>query len=99
MLWRLKGSFRLVERITDAQELESIWEDDNLLYETIETRNAGRSRWANNMVTVFKRLSDGKLFLMHWRQGATEYQEHDMPTEAVEAEAYEVSVTKYRVKS
>ena len=58
----------------------------------------GEGRWHDHVDTVFKREADGKLFIARWRRAATEYQEHEYPDEAVEAEAYIEPVTKYRAK-
>lgn len=87
-----------LETITDPDELQIIIWGDHLLYDTVDTIEDGHSRWHINVTTVFKRITDGKLFITDWRQGSTENQEHEYPDEAVEAEAYIEPVTKYRIK-
>jgi hypothetical protein len=87
------------ENITDAEELQQICWGEHLLYDTVETNIIGTSRWHVEVETVFKRLTDGQLFVMFWRKGATESQDHDYPDLAMEAEAYIKTITKYRPKT
>ena len=88
----------MFERITDKNELRDIVWDDHLDYETVTTVMVSEDRWHDRVATVFKRVADGKLFIVRLQRAATELQEHGYPDEAVEAEAYIEPVTKYRVK-
>jgi hypothetical protein len=87
------------EKITDRAELRNIIWEDHLLYDPVAEEVTGQGRWHVGVDTVFKRLTDGKLFITHWRRGATENQDHEYPDEAVEAEEYTVTITKYRAKN
>lgn len=86
----------MAEKITDEELLrEIVWDGDDG-YTTIEETIIEQTRWTVLIETIFKRLSDGKLFLCTWRKAATEMQEHELPEEAFECKAYPVEITKYR---
>jgi hypothetical protein len=85
------------EKITDKKLLERIIHEDDEGYETVSEVMGDKSRWSIFMTTIFKRLSDGKLFMADWQKGATEYQENDYPDDAQECEAYQETVTNYRL--
>lgn len=91
--------FSMPEKITDKEVLERVVWDDADGYEMVKDIICAEHRWASGRDCVFKRLSDGKLFITHWRKGATEYQEHEYGDEAVEAESFTETVTHYRVKA
>ena len=64
----------------------------------------GERRWSEMHEIVFQ-ADDEKLYLVHWDQGLTEYQEHDWPdadrdgfVECPEVEVYEemIPVKKWR---
>lgn len=84
------------EKIVGEELLRTIIWDDCEGYSIIDENIIEQTRWAVLIETVFKRLSDGKLFLAEWRKAATEMQEHEYPDEAVECEAYDETITKYR---
>lgn len=84
------------EKITDKGLLKDIMWDELDEYKIIESFSCGNSRWHIQTRTVFKRISDGKLFMMDWGKAATEYQEHNMPEEAFECETYEKTAIDYR---
>lgn len=86
------------EKVTDEELLKRIIWDDADGYECISTKLRDQSRWHVWVETIFKRISDNKLFICHWRRAATEQQEHEFPEEAFEAEPYRVSYIKYRQK-
>jgi hypothetical protein len=86
------------ERITDRDMLRLVVWNDAEGYEVVKEVNGGNSRWHQHIDTIFRRLSDGKLFIVYWRKAATENQDHEYPDEAVECEAYTETVTKYRRK-
>jgi hypothetical protein len=89
----------MIERITDEELLADIIMEGIDGYTTIHSEDYDHSRWHRLIETVFKRESDGKLFIAYWRAGATECQEHEYPDEAVECEEYTVSVVKYRQRT
>lgn len=86
----------MVEVITDTNLLKEIIWDDAEGYERIKDEITDKGRWHVIMETVFRRASDNKLFIMYWRSGATENQEHEYPDEAVEAEEVTMTVVNYR---
>lgn len=86
----------MAETIIDRTELEAIIWDDAGGYQVVDRLQTGKSRWHTQITTIFKRNTDGKLFMCNWGEAATEYQDHNPPNEAVECEAYEVVVTRYR---
>jgi hypothetical protein len=84
------------EKITDQELLRDIVWNDADGYRELGQEHAGTSRWHQSVNTIFRRISDGKLFMANWRKAATEMQEHEYPDEAVECEAYTETVIKYR---
>lgn len=58
-----------------------------------------QSRWSVYKTAVAKHKATGKFYQLDWGEGATEYQDgQDEPAYIQEAEPYEVTVTKYRLK-
>jgi hypothetical protein len=86
----------MIESITDPDVLREVMWDDSNDYKVIQTTQVDNSRWHIIMETVFKRETDGKLFIMDWRKGATENQEHEYPEVAVEAEEFTETIVSYR---
>jgi hypothetical protein len=86
----------LGETINDPDLVREIINDDEEGYETVEERIAGQSRWMTNMVTVFKRHSDGKLFQANWSRPSTENSgEHEYPDYAHEVRAVPITGFRY----
>ncbi len=62
----------------------------------------GHSRWTVEHTCIFE--WEGKLYMVHYDRGATEYQdyrpfENDGPEiDCTEVEAYEATITAYRIK-
>lgn len=86
----------MVELITDPDLLRDIVWHDSHDYTVIQSNLVSKSRWHDVMETVFKRESDGKLFITDWRRGATENQDHEMPELAIEAEEFTQTIVSYR---
>jgi hypothetical protein len=85
----------VAETINDRKVLERIVWDDADGYELVEETITGQSRWRTDIQTVFRRLSDNKLFITYWGRGSTENCDHDQPDEAVEARSRTKLVTEY----
>lgn len=84
------------EKINDQKLIEKMIYDDAEGFSVKDEISNGNSRWHIEKTTIVQRLSDGKLFMINWRKGATEYQDDDISTSAIECEAYKEVVTKYR---
>lgn len=70
-------------------------------FEAVETKQVSTGRWVKAMRAVVKRVSDGKLFMVHYSSGLTECQETDPfgdceKIEFTEVEAFQPIVTDYR---
>lgn len=85
------------EKIHDAALLKEIIFDDADGYSMVKEIDEGGSRWHRLISSVFQRESDHKLFIMEWRRGSTEAQDHEWPDVAYEAEEHTETVVRYRV--
>lgn len=81
------------------QELSEIVWGDNLLFDVEQENIVSTSRWHTHIQTVLKSTVSQELFILEWRRGATENQDNEFDSQPVPAEAYDVIVTRYRVKS
>lgn len=84
------------EIIRDKKLLEQVVNDDAEGFHYVTEDFIEKTRWHELVRTVFKRESDGKLFMAWWRRAATEYQDSIYPDFAYECEPYTETVTKYR---
>lgn len=95
-----KGKARITlfvgETITDKDLLKEIVWEDNEGYEKVSQGIVDQSRWMTHLTTIFKRLSDGKLFRADWSKPSTENSgECEYPESAYEVIAKPVTTIKY----
>jgi len=78
-------------------------EHDESIYERIHDKMCSTSRWSSFHYMVFKEISTGTLYEGHYSRGLTEqqdespYEDEGEMIKCREVEAYEKTVTNYRL--
>jgi ATP-dependent phosphoenolpyruvate carboxykinase len=82
----------------DTQEFFEIVDDDHEEYKSVTSEKiVEQTRWSVYKTSVVEHIKTGKLFIVNWGVGATEYQEgQDEPWSMIEAESYQVTVVKHK---